>query len=132
MHDYSLAIGIIPLLVGVVLSQALRLNLKGFLGVYLLLVASNVAVSYLVLNAGWLAPLVIGAIGFVVIILMTGLFGTRVRTSDHVLAGIGVGLFPWTNEVTSSIVYAVIFTGFAILIALRPKFKNPLRRNRRS
>lgn len=129
MYDFSLALALVPLLVGVVLTQALRLNLKGFLGVYLLLVAGNVALSYLYFENGFIAPLVIAAVGFLVMMVLTGIFGTRIRTSDYALAGVGIGLFPWTIGVVPSVTYAVLFTGFAIIIALKPKFKNPLRRS---
>lgn len=131
-HNYGLAIMLIPLLIGVVLSQALRLNLRGFLGIYLILVAGNMALSYLQLGAGYIAPLIIGAIGLVVTVTLTGFFGNRIRISDYALASFGIGLFPWNVGLLASIIYAIVFIGFAILIALKPKFKNPLRRGYRS
>lgn len=130
MHDYSLAIALIPLFIGVVLTQVLRLNLKGFLGVYLMMVASNVAFTYLFLENGFIAPLIIAAAGFIAMLLLTGIFGNRMRTTDYALVGFGIGLFPWTIGLLPAIAYAVVFAGFAILIALRPKFRNPLRRSR--
>jgi hypothetical protein len=128
LMDFTLAIAIAPLLVGVFLTQLLRINLKGFVGVYLLLVAANVALSYLQLGGGFIAPLIIGVVGFAVLIVLTGIFGTRLRISDQALVAMGVGLFPWTLGLAPSITYGIIFAGLAIVIALRPKFHNPLRR----
>lgn len=131
MESFYPIISITPLLLGVVLTQVLKLNLKGFLGVYLMLVALNVAIPYFYLESSFVAPLVIGAIGAVVMVLLTGIFGTQIRTSDYALAGVGVGLFPWLLSIEQSLVYAVVFIGFAFLVALKPKFKNPLRRMKR-
>lgn len=128
MQGFTMAIVLAPLLIGVILSQALRLNLRGFIGVYLMLVAGNVALSYLQLKTGLIAPLVIGAIGLVVMVVMTGLFGTKIRISDYALTGIGIGLFPWSLGVLQSVTYAVIFAIFATLIALKPKIKSPFKR----
>jgi len=124
--DYGLLIVVLPLLVGVISTQFLRIPLRGFVGFYLLLVAANLAVTYVYLAGSIIAPLVIGLLGLLVMIVVAGAFGTRVRTSDLALAAMTVGLFPWTVAgLIPSIVYLVIAAGIVLLVALRPKFTNP-------
>jgi hypothetical protein len=127
--DYGLAIAVLPLFLGVISTQFLRIPLRGFVGLYLLLVAANVAVTYIYLAGGIIAPLLIGALGFLVMMVVAGAFGTRVRTSDLALAAMTFGLFPWNIVgLIPSIVYLVVAAGLVLLVALRPKFNNPFQR----
>lgn len=120
----------VPLLVGIILTQALKATMKTYFGVYFLLVAANVALTYTVLDGGVLAPLVTGVIGALVMLVGIGIFGTRVRHADFGFAGFGVGLFPWVAVgLVPSISYIIILGGFVVLVALRPKLKNPFRRS---
>lgn len=128
MTEPILAIALIPLFIGILLSQFLRFNVKSFQGVYLLLAAGATAVSYFYMNAGFLVPLIAVGVGFVVMLLLMGFFGTHIRNSDYALIEYGIGLFPWYLGFTAAIIYTIIFAGFAILIALRPKFNNPFKR----
>jgi len=129
MHSEQLLM-LVPLLVGIILTQALKATMKTFFGVYFLLVAANVALTYTVLGGGILAPLIIGVIGALVMIVGIGIFGTKVRHADFGFAGFGVGLFPWVAVgFLPSISYSIILAGFVVLVALRPKMKNPFRRS---
>ncbi len=122
-----------PLLVGMLLSQLLKLNLKNLQGIYLLLAAANSLVWYFFLDGRWLEPLIFAGAGLVGLILATAVLGNRVRPSDYTFLQVGIGMFPWTLwGFTTSIAYAVLLVLFAIVIALRPKFKNPLRKTFRS
>lgn len=117
-----------PLFLGLILSQFLRLNLKMLQGMYLILVAGNVLLSYFLTNQ-WLPAVIIGVAGFLVLLVATGVLGERVRPSDYSFMEIGAGLFPWALwGFSASMIYGVVLVLFAVLIALRPKFKNPLRR----
>jgi len=117
-----------PLFLGFILSQFLRMNLKGLQGIYFLLAAGNVVLSYFILGE-WLAPLVIAAAGFVVLVVTAGFLGERVRPSDYMFFEVGVGLFPWMHwGFIVAIAFAVVLVMFAVLVALRPKFKNPFQR----
>jgi len=121
-----------PMVVGMLLSQLLRLNLKALQGIYLLLAAANVLVWYFFLDGRWVEPIIFAAVGGVALLIATGIFGTRVRPSDYTFLQIGVGLFPWTLwGFSASIIYGVLLIIFGTVIALRPKFKNPLRRSTR-
>lgn len=119
-----------PLFLGFILSQFLRLNLRMLQGVYLLLAAGNIALSYFLLQ-DWITPAIIAAIGFITLVIAAGLLGGKVRPSDYVFMQVGVGLFPWVHwGLLPAIAYGVSLAGFATLVALRPKFKNPLKRGR--
>lgn len=119
-----------PLFLGIILSQFLRLPLKGLSAVYLLLSAGNVLLWYFLLGGQWLPPVITAAAGFLVTVVLIGFLGQRVRAADYALAMAGIGLFPWTLwGFMAGIVYAIVLVLFAVLIALRPKFKNPLKRN---
>lgn len=117
-----------PLVLGVLLSQLLRLTLKALQGVYLFLAAGNVVLSYFLIGE-WLPAVVAAAAGFVVVLILAGIFGTKVRPSDYSFAQMGVGLFPWTHfDFSATLIYGVFLVMFAVLVALRPKFRNPLKR----
>lgn len=114
-----------PLIFGLILSQFLRMPLKGLQGIYLFLAVANVLVSYFMLG-DWLTPVIIAGIGFIVMLIAAGLFGQLVRPGDYMFFQVGVGLFPWLLwGLTAGIIYGIIVILFAVLVALRPKFKNP-------
>lgn len=117
-----------PLFAGVVLSQILKLKLKEFQALYAVLLAAAVAISYFVFGTGYITPLIIGAVGFIVMFILVAFFGKRIKTSTYFLTQAGVGFFPWTMSLTGAIIYAVILALFATLLALKPKFKSPFRR----
>jgi len=117
-----------PLLLGFIASQALRLPLKALTGVYLLLAAGNVILTYF-LTGAWLAPAIIAAVGLLATVIATGFFFEKLTPSDFSLIMSGVGLFPWAHwDFLLAIAYAVVLGILVIVVALRPKFKNPLKR----
>lgn len=118
-----------PLFAGLLMSQIVRMPLRGLTGLYLLTVVANVLVWAFMLGE-WLPPVIIGAVGLLVGVILAGFLFKKVAASDFVLFMAGVGLFPWTLwGFTASFIYAIVLVIFAVLIALRPKFKNPLKRN---
>lgn len=119
-----------PLIVGALFSQIVPIKLRPFLGVYLILTAAQVLISYLVLNLGVLAPVISSVVGVVVMLVLTGFFGDRLRASDYALAGVGMGLFPWVSVgFPGFVIYAICFTGLVTINALRPRIKSPFRRS---
>lgn len=121
-----------PLFLGIVLSQVLRLNLRALQAVYLFLVAGNVVLSYFLLDS-WLPAVVAAGVGLLLVVILAGVFGQRVRPGDYGFAQMGVGLFPWLQwGFTAALIYGIILIMFAVLVALRPKFKNPFFKNRKS
>lgn len=121
-----------PLILGLLLSQLVPLNLRGLQGVYLLLVVGATVVAYF-LTGEWLPALIAAAAGFIVVLILAGIFGERIRAADYGFAQFGVGLFPWTYwDFTASLIYAILLVMFGVLVALRPKFKNPFVRFNKS
>lgn len=117
-----------PLLLGFIASQALRLPLKALTGVYVLLAVGNVILTYF-LTGTWVAPVVIALVGLVVTVIATGFFFEKLTPSDFALIMAGVGLFPWVQwDFLLGIAYAVVLGILVVIVALRPKFKNPLKR----
>jgi hypothetical protein len=115
-----------PLVVGILLSQLLKMPLKGLTGVYLLLVIVNVFLWFFLLDGDVLTPILMGVAGLLAGVVATGFLYKRLNPGDFVLVMAGVGLFPWTLwGLMASLAYGVILVIFAVLIALKPKFKNP-------
>ncbi len=131
MNNFAFnAIIFAPLFVGLIVSQIVRFDLKAFQGLYLLLAAANILVWYFMLDGRWLEPVIFAAIGFVTLLVATGIFGTKVRAADYVFAQIGIGMYPWTLfGFSGAVIYVVLLGIFVTLVALRPKFKNPFFKN---
>lgn len=131
MDNFQLTLILLaPLVLGLFLSQLLKMPLKGLTGVYLLLVIANIFVWFLLLNGDWITPLITGAAGLLGGVIATGFLYKRLRPGDFVLIMVGIGLFPWTLwGFSAAIVYGIILAIFAALIALKPKFKNPFVRH---
>ena len=129
MNDVQLSLVLLaPLFVGFVYSQFVRLPLKGLTAIYLLLGVGNVLLTYFLVG-GWLAPLISAAAGLLVGVLATGFFFEKLTPSDFALIMAGVGLFPWAQwDFLVSIAYAVILAIIVVVVALKPKFKNPLKK----
>lgn len=127
MDNFQLTLILLaPLILGLFLSQLLKMPLKGLTGIYLLLVIANVFVWFLLRDGEWLTPLLIGAAGLLGGVIATGFLYKRLNPGDFALIMAGIGLFPWTLwGFAAAIAYGVILAIFAALIALKPKLKNP-------
>lgn len=127
MDNFQLTLILLaPLVLGIFLSQLLKMPLRGLSGIYILLVIVNIFIWFLFLDGDWITPLVTGAVGFLAGVIGTGLLYKRLTPGDFVLIMAGIGLFPWTLwGITASIAYGVILAIFATIIALKPKFKSP-------
>lgn len=127
MDNFQLTLILLaPLVVGLLLSQLLKMPLRGLTGIYLLLVIANVFLWFVLLDGDWVTPLITGVAGFIGGVIATGLLYKRLNPGDFTLIMAGIGLFPWTLwGFAAAIAYGVILVIFAALIALKPKLKNP-------
>lgn len=127
MDNFQLTLILLaPLVIGLLLSQLLKMHLKGLTGIYFLLVIVNTFIWFFLFEGNLLPPLITGLAGFIGGVIATGFLYKRLTASDFVLIMVGIGLFPWTLwGFTAAIAYAVVLAIFAALIALKPKFKNP-------
>lgn len=117
-----------PLLLGILSSQLLKLPLRGLTGVYVLLAVANVLLWFFLLG-DWLTPLLISCAGLLLTVIAVGFLYKRVTPSDFALMMSGIGLFPWLLwGPLAAVAYAVVLALFVVLIALRPKFRNPFKR----
>ena len=119
---------LIPLFVGFLGSQVLKMPLKGLTGIYLLLSVANVILSYFLIG-DWLTPLIIAAVGLLIGVVATGFFFEKLSPSDFAMIMAGVGMFPWARwDLMIAIGYAVVLAILIVIVALKPKFKNPLKK----
>jgi hypothetical protein len=105
------------LLIGLIVIRAKSITLRSFQAVYLLLGAANVAICY---SSGVdiLRPVVALAVGIVLTLLATGVFGRSDTSSHYEALLVGVGLFPWYLGVRTSLTYAFLAILFCVIVKL--------------
>jgi hypothetical protein len=107
----------ICLLIGLIVIRAKSITLRSFQAVYLLLGAANVALCY-VAGVDILFPIIALAVGLLLTLLATGMFGRSDTSSHYETLLVGVGLFPWYLSWRASLVYIVAAIVFCVYLKL--------------
>lgn len=84
------------LVVGLLLVRLVVIPLKQFMGVYLLLVGGNVALTYFLqpeISILW--PALAGVASVLLLVALTGALGTKFQAANYETVLVTFGLFPW-------------------------------------
>lgn len=94
------------LIIGLIVTNVLKLNLRVFQGVYFFLGAVFILVNYFFDFS--IIPVIIGlVVGEVIMILTLGILGSKLSPKNYASILFAIGLFPWYLGINISIFYIV-------------------------
>jgi hypothetical protein len=107
------------LLIGLIVIRAKSISLRSFQAVYLLIGAANVAFCYFVFpTVDILVPIAALAVGIIVTLIATGVFGRSDTSCHYETLLVAVGLFPWYLGWRASVVYVIAAIVFCTVVKL--------------
>lgn len=127
MENSLAAVALIPILISVALSVALKINMKKFQFYNLVLLSVSLGISYFYIGGGFLAPLLAAFVFFLATVLAMGWWGPLLQPSDYALIQ-SFGLFPWYLGGGYAIGGYIAFAPLLLLILFKPKLEKVFRR----
>lgn len=107
------ALHMLYITVGLIIIRLIKIPLGNFIPIYVALAVINVIVKQVYFPNEYLfQSIIVASIALAVLILLTGLAGTKISASNYQALVTGIGLFPWLHSWQLSVSYIILATVF--------------------